>query len=128
MMLELNFPGQVGIDMGDVTDEASVARIWLGGAPFSIVRILATFSGDSGSATLTLKVDNNRGTAFDHVIYDWDSVGVGSNRVLFHVPRDEREFFTSFEGDPFVFERTSPSAQSWAISVVIDDASELRNR
>lgn len=127
-MLELNFPGQMSSSMGDVTNEASVARVWLGGAPFSIVRILATFVGASGSATLTLKVDNNHDTAFDHVIYDWDSVGAGNNHVLFHVPRDEREFFTSFEGDPFVFEWTSPSAQSWAISVVIDDASQLRNR
>lgn len=127
-MRELNFIGQTSANMGDVTNEASVARVWLGGAPFSIVRILATFSGTSGSATLTLKVDNNRGTDFDHVIYDWESVGAGNNRVLFHVPRDEREFFTSFEGDPFVFEWTSPSAQSWAISVVIDDASQLRDR
>lgn len=121
--MHLDFNGPVdGQDMGDVTITASNCRVHLGGQAFAVVSVQATFVGDDGDATMSMKVDHHDSPELDHIRYAWDNTGVGTgnNRVSFHVPEDERFAFKSEHGDPFVFERDGQAGQTWTLSVQIE--------
>jgi len=110
-------------NMGSVTDAASVARARLANGTYGLLYVNVSFSGGSGSATMTIKLDHRKGPVFDRTIHTLAAVGTGGTAFQsFRVPEDELQNYLCFtdqetkEQDVIVSLWTDPDgATDWAL-------------
>lgn len=113
-------------DMGDVTDESSVARFSLPGE-FYLRYLRATFAeaisgnGATGNADMQLKVDNADDSGlYDFILQEWAGRGLGSGATAFvnWRLRDDELYAWRFVS-PLVFEWTNPDSGNmrWSLEV-----------
>ena len=115
-------------DMGSVTTKTSVARFGLDGK-FVLIWLKVNFSGGTGSATLTLKIDHHDESGlfdFDEAA-PWASMGADATADLdWRVPVEEYPRYVYQERDVLVFDWTNPDAGNmrWMIEVGLADATK----
>ena len=110
-------------DMGDVTDRTSVARFRLTG-PYTLLFVRALFTGGSGSATMTMKLDRlgDELDLYDFTEDTWLTLGVGGSAisaVRMVVPIDELPIYTYPPDHELVFEWPNPNSGTmrWALEL-----------
>lgn len=118
-------------DMGDVTDRASVARFKHPDLKkFALVYVKVRFTGGTGNATLSMKVDDEADISefYDFLEEEWEAVGTDADkdRVDWLIPNDEYPRYVYQPGQELVFEWTNPDAQTmrWSIEVGLADATQ----
>ena len=113
-------------NMGDVTDRTSQARFWLDADRYALCWLRARFTGGTGSATLTLKLDHRDDIeVYDFTLRDWETMGTSGDAWLYsRITADELFHWTFQRGDIIVFEWTNPdpAVMRWALEVGLCDA------
>ncbi len=123
-------------NMGDVTDESSVARFSMPGADRYVLAVVnGLFTGGSGTgADLVVRVDHRRGPSFDFHHVKFEKMGTDNNeRLAYRVPEDDlfhhvylRDAPTNKQ-DVIVLTWTNPDSGNmrWAIEVGLIDVALL---
>ena len=109
--------------MGNVTKRTSVARFGLK-VPYTLMFVRALFTGGSGSATMTMKLDRlgDELDLYDFTEDTWLTLGVGGSAistVRMVVPADEWPIYTYPADHELVFEWANPNSGTmrWALEV-----------
>lgn len=128
---------QTGVgDMGDVTDESSVARFVLPEAwRYVLATINGLFTGGSGTgADLVVRVDHRRGPLFDFHHVKFEKMGTDDNdRLAYRVPDDDLFHHVYLHDEPMMTQDTivltwtnpDPGNMRWAIEVGLIDVASL---
>lgn len=131
------FSEQTGTgDMGDVTDESSIARFALPSADRYVLAVVrALFTGGSGTgAPLVVRVDHRRGPDFDFHHMSFEKMGTDDgNRLEYRVPEDDLFHHLYLRDEPtgkqdvIVLTWTNPDAGNmrWAVEVGLIDVALL---
>jgi len=114
-------------DMGDVTDNMSVARFRLDVPLYSLVCIRGHWSAGTGQADMSLKLDHrNTNGLYDSVLWTFADMGTDTNADLqFRIAAEELYAWTFYRGDVLCFEWTNPDdgVMFWGLDVGLVDAS-----
>ena len=111
-------------DMGSVSNRSSVCRYFLPGIRYGIESIKVDFSSGTGSADLTIQIDDGRSEAFDRTEYTFIDAGTDGVDVSFRVEESERRAWEYEAGDVVVLNWTNPDADTmnWVATVKLRDA------
>jgi len=125
-------------DMGDVTDQSSIARFSMPGVDKYVLAVIrGLFTGGSGSAELVVRTDHRRGPNFDFTPVTFERMGTDDNdRLEYRVPEKDLFHMVYFRHDAtriqdaIVLEWTNPDAGNmrWAIEVGLIDVALLELR
>lgn len=115
-------------NMGDVTDETSVARFtYPGGKKFVPIFIRVHFAGTgSGTANLAVRIDSRLGDHYDITLHTVSARGAGAD-MFFRVERDEYEKWVLQPGDYSVLEWTNPDGSgnlTWGAEMGLANAED----
>ena len=120
-------------NMGDVTDELSIARFALPNAErYVLATLRALFTGGTGKADLVLKIDHRQGVDFRFTPVTLPDSGTDGEPIIeYRVPEDElfhliflRDLATGKQ-DVAVLEWTNPNTQRWSVEVGLIDVARL---
>lgn len=122
-------------NMGDARDRHNkTARFSFPRSEWTLAYVRAKFGNGTGSATLTLKVDNGDTTSFDESntqgLYDWtvaqwENMGVDATddnvkSVLYNpIAKDDFHLYTFLPNEELIFEWENPNdgVMRWALEI-----------